>query len=107
MAIDVIKHSFIAKFNISPIAYSEFLEVLCKQFIFMGTSERLIMNQALESLQTELKTDPNWGENLFDEATKTIILIDFGAARDYPKTFVDDYLRMLGSLPFKFISLYQ
>uniref|UniRef100_A0A803MP50 Uncharacterized protein n=1 Tax=Chenopodium quinoa TaxID=63459 RepID=A0A803MP50_CHEQI len=32
MAIDVIKHSFIAKFNdIKPIVYSEFLEDLCKQ----------------------------------------------------------------------------
>ncbi|PNX99792.1 protein pollen defective in guidance 1-like, partial [Trifolium pratense] len=32
VAIDVIKHSFIAKFNnITPIAYSEFLEALCKQ----------------------------------------------------------------------------
>ncbi|KAF5450304.1 hypothetical protein F2P56_030669 [Juglans regia] len=32
MAIDIIKHSFIAKFNdIKPIAYSEFLEDLCKQ----------------------------------------------------------------------------
>ncbi|CAJ1936370.1 unnamed protein product [Sphenostylis stenocarpa] len=38
MAIDVIKHSFIAKFNnISPIAYSEFLEVLCKQTLHMQT----------------------------------------------------------------------
>jgi len=54
-----------------------------------------------------MQTDPNWGNFLFDEATKTINLIDFGAARDYPKTFVDDYLRMVGSLPFKFISLYQ
>ncbi|KAK9707037.1 hypothetical protein RND81_07G168900 [Saponaria officinalis] len=32
MAIDIIKHSFIAKFNdIKPITYSEFLEDLCKQ----------------------------------------------------------------------------
>ncbi|GAB4828702.1 hypothetical protein Ancab_018367 [Ancistrocladus abbreviatus] len=32
MAIDIIKHSFLAKFNnIKPIAYSEFLEDLCKQ----------------------------------------------------------------------------
>lgn len=32
MMIDIIKHSFIAKFNdIKPIAYSEFLEELCKQ----------------------------------------------------------------------------
>lgn len=30
--IDIIKHSFIAKFNdIKPIAFSEFLEDLCKQ----------------------------------------------------------------------------
>lgn len=42
-----------------------------------------------------MQTDPNWGNFLFDEATKTINLIDFGAARDYPKTFVDDYLRMV------------
>lgn len=32
MLIDIIKHSFLAKFNdIKPIAYSEFLEDLCKQ----------------------------------------------------------------------------
>ncbi|GMH15147.1 hypothetical protein Nepgr_016988 [Nepenthes gracilis] len=32
MMIDIIKHSFIAKFNgIKPIAYSDFLEDLCKQ----------------------------------------------------------------------------
>ncbi|GMJ09255.1 ABC transporter 1 [Hibiscus trionum] len=42
-----------------------------------------------------MQTDPNWGNFLFDEATKTINLIDFGAARDYPKRFVDDYLRMV------------
>ena len=42
MIIDIIKHSFIAKFNnIKPIAYSEFLEDLCKQvlssdFMFVG-----------------------------------------------------------------------
>ncbi|RZB81686.1 Protein POLLEN DEFECTIVE IN GUIDANCE 1 isoform B [Glycine soja] len=40
MAIDVIKHSFIAKFNnISPVAYSEFLEVLCKQTLHMQTED--------------------------------------------------------------------
>ncbi|KAL5162787.1 Protein POLLEN DEFECTIVE IN GUIDANCE 1 [Glycine soja] len=38
MGIDIIKHSFIAKFNnIAPIAYSEFLEVLCKQTLHMQT----------------------------------------------------------------------
>jgi hypothetical protein len=34
VVIDVIKHSFIAKFNnITPIAYSGFLEALCKQVV--------------------------------------------------------------------------
>ncbi|KAM7275404.1 hypothetical protein ACFE04_017270 [Oxalis oulophora] len=42
-----------------------------------------------------MQTDPNWGNFLYDEATRTINLIDFGAARGYPKSFVDDYLRMV------------
>ncbi|KAJ8535420.1 hypothetical protein K7X08_023140 [Anisodus acutangulus] len=38
MAIDIIKHSFIAKFNnIKPIAFSEFLEDLCKQTLNIQT----------------------------------------------------------------------
>jgi len=33
--VDVIKHSFLAKFNeIKPGAYSEFLQALCKQVIW-------------------------------------------------------------------------
>jgi aarF domain-containing kinase len=42
-----------------------------------------------------MQTDPNWSNFLYDESTKTLNLIDFGAARDYPKCFVDDYLRMV------------
>ncbi|WCJ22580.1 Atypical kinase COQ8B mitochondrial [Euphorbia peplus] len=42
-----------------------------------------------------MQTDPNWGNFLYDEATKTMNLIDFGAARDFPKRFVDDYIRMV------------
>ncbi|XP_045807800.1 protein ABC transporter 1, mitochondrial [Trifolium pratense] len=42
-----------------------------------------------------MQTDPNWGNFLYNEDTKTINLIDFGAARDFPKSFVDDYLRMV------------
>ncbi|XP_031270401.1 protein ABC transporter 1, mitochondrial [Pistacia vera] len=42
-----------------------------------------------------MQTDPNWSNFLYDEATKTINLIDFGAAREYPKSFVDSYLRMV------------
>lgn len=42
-----------------------------------------------------MQTDPNWGNFLYDEATDTINLIDFGAAREYPKYFVDNYLKMV------------
>lgn len=42
-----------------------------------------------------MQTDPNWSNFLYDESAKCINLIDFGAAQDYPKSFVDDYLRMV------------
>lgn len=42
-----------------------------------------------------MQTDPNWSNFLYDEATRSINLIDFGAARNYPKQFVDDYLKMV------------
>ncbi|GMH23696.1 hypothetical protein Nepgr_025539 [Nepenthes gracilis] len=42
-----------------------------------------------------MQTDPNWSNFLYEEGSKRINLIDFGAARDYPKSFVDDYLRMV------------
>ncbi|XP_043722269.1 protein POLLEN DEFECTIVE IN GUIDANCE 1-like [Telopea speciosissima] len=38
--IDIIKHSFVAKFNeIKPIAFSEFLEQLCKQTLNIGSED--------------------------------------------------------------------
>ncbi|KAJ7537100.1 hypothetical protein O6H91_12G097200 [Diphasiastrum complanatum] len=42
-----------------------------------------------------MQTDPNWSNFLYDQQTDTINLIDFGAARDYPKHFVDNYLEMV------------
>ncbi|THG14885.1 hypothetical protein TEA_016922 [Camellia sinensis var. sinensis] len=53
-----------------------------------------VAKKLLELALMELFTDPNWSNFLYDEATRTINLIDFGAARDFPKCFVDDYLRM-------------
>lgn len=46
-----------------------------------------------------VQTDPNWSNFLYDESSNTINLIDFGAARDYPRSFVDNYLGMVSSLP--------
>jgi aarF domain-containing kinase len=42
-----------------------------------------------------MQTDPNWGNFLYDVGTKQTTLIDFGATREYHKSFVDGYLRIV------------
>jgi aarF domain-containing kinase len=42
-----------------------------------------------------MQTDPNWGNFLYDVGTQTTFLIDFGATREYSKSFVDGYLRIV------------
>ena len=42
-----------------------------------------------------MQTDPNWGNFLYDIGTGTTFLIDFGATREYSKSFVDGYLRIV------------
>lgn len=42
-----------------------------------------------------MQTDPNWGNFFYNPAKDTIGLLDFGAARAYPKAFVDNYLRLV------------
>ena len=42
-----------------------------------------------------MQTDPNWGNFLYDVGTGTTSLIDFGATREFPKPFVDGYLRIV------------
>eukprot|EP00892_Ulva_mutabilis_P001014 jgi/Ulvmu1/10913/UM007_0090.1 len=44
-----------------------------------------------------MQTDPNWGNFLYDEASGKLALIDFGAAREFPKPFVDEYLQMVAA----------
>lgn len=42
-----------------------------------------------------MQTDPNWTNFLYNERTRKIELIDFGATREYDKDFIDDWLCML------------
>lgn len=42
-----------------------------------------------------MQTDPNWGNFLYDMGGHTTYLIDFGAAREFSKSFVDGYLRIV------------
>lgn len=44
-----------------------------------------------------MQTDPNWGNFLYDVGTGTTHLIDFGAAREFSKEFVDGYLQVVKS----------
>eukprot|EP01041_Mallomonas_annulata_P001897 gene1897-3674_t len=44
-----------------------------------------------------MQTDPNYANFLYDHDSRIINLIDFGAARTYPKTFVDGYMKLVWS----------
>jgi aarF domain-containing kinase len=57
-------------------------------FIFYLTIQELFVWRFMQ-------TDPNWGNFLYDVGSRTTTLIDFGAAREYPKSFVDGYLRVV------------
>lgn len=42
-----------------------------------------------------MQTDPNWANFLYNEETKKIELLDFGAARGYDDEFIENYLGVL------------
>ncbi|KAK6342167.1 hypothetical protein TWF730_001646 [Orbilia blumenaviensis] len=42
-----------------------------------------------------MQTDPNWMNFLYNRQTSKIELLDFGASREYPKAFIDDYVGVL------------
>ncbi|TDH66940.1 hypothetical protein CCR75_001576 [Bremia lactucae] len=42
-----------------------------------------------------MQTDPNWSNFMYNASTDTIGLVDFGAAREYPQSFVDDYFHIV------------
>ncbi|EER40397.1 molecular chaperone [Histoplasma capsulatum H143] len=42
-----------------------------------------------------MQTDPNWTNFLYNASTNKLELLDFGASRDYPGSFISTYLRVL------------
>lgn len=42
-----------------------------------------------------MQTDPNWSNFLYDEDSRQLKLIDFGATRFYTSKFMDNYLRVI------------
>ena len=44
-----------------------------------------------------MQTDPNWANFLYDASTSTVGLVDFGASREYTKSFMDGWYRLLSA----------
>ncbi|TFY65323.1 hypothetical protein EVJ58_g2052 [Rhodofomes roseus] len=42
-----------------------------------------------------MQTDPNWTNFLWNQRTRQIELVDFGATREYSKEFMDDWMHLL------------
>ncbi|XP_014366241.2 atypical kinase COQ8B, mitochondrial isoform X1 [Papilio machaon] len=42
-----------------------------------------------------MQTDPNWANFFYNTSTKQVVLLDFGATREYPKEFMDQYIEII------------
>jgi len=42
-----------------------------------------------------VQTDPNWANFLINDSQSTLVLLDFGATRRYPREFIQNYVRLL------------
>ncbi|EFA01775.2 atypical kinase COQ8B, mitochondrial [Tribolium castaneum] len=59
-------------------------------------AEKIIELCLLELLEFRyMQTDPNWANFLYNPRKKQIMLLDFGASREYSKPFMDQYVKIL------------
>ncbi|XP_013179050.1 PREDICTED: aarF domain-containing protein kinase 4 isoform X1 [Papilio xuthus] len=42
-----------------------------------------------------MQTDPNWANFFYNTTTKQVVLLDFGATREYSKEFMDQYIEII------------
>ncbi|KAG7210759.1 hypothetical protein KM043_012253 [Ampulex compressa] len=66
----------------------------------MGTKEHLckmIMRLCLKELFEfrYMQTDPNWSNFFYNPHTTQLVLLDFGACRNYEKSFMDQYMEVI------------
>ncbi|KAJ3317641.1 putative aarF domain-containing protein kinase 4 [Boothiomyces sp. JEL0866] len=99
---DLIKTENLEKMFHVPKVYKELSteKVLVTEFVYGKPIDTLGSNLLklclLELFEFRfMQTDPNWSNFLYNEKTKKIELLDFGAARDFPKSFTDTYLKLL------------
>ncbi|KAF5294249.1 hypothetical protein FQR65_LT10835 [Abscondita terminalis] len=87
----------------SQVFTSEYLDgIPVDQCITLDLDHRKhIANSMFQLLLLELmefrymQTDPNWANFFYNPTTKKLLLLDFGASREYPKEFVDSYVRII------------
>lgn len=60
---------------------------------------KLIMRLCLMELFVfrYMQTDPNWSNFFYNPETKQLILLDFGACRNYDKAFMDKYIEVINA----------
>lgn len=58
---------------------------------------KLIMELCLKELFVFrfMQTDPNWSNFFYNSNTKQLVLLDFGACREYDKPFMDKYIEVI------------
>ncbi|KAG7313216.1 hypothetical protein JYU34_000315 [Plutella xylostella] len=42
-----------------------------------------------------MQTDPNWANFFYNTQTKQVVLLDFGATREYSREFMDEYIEVI------------
>eukprot|EP01114_Cavostelium_apophysatum_P011966 TRINITY_DN26564_c0_g1_i1.p1 TRINITY_DN26564_c0_g1~~TRINITY_DN26564_c0_g1_i1.p1 ORF type:complete len:599 (-),score=100.77 TRINITY_DN26564_c0_g1_i1:9-1805(-) len=59
-------------------------------------AERLLKLCLLELFEFQfMQTDPNWSNFFYNAREKKIILLDFGACREFDRSFTDEYIRIV------------
>ncbi|CAH1112860.1 unnamed protein product [Psylliodes chrysocephalus] len=68
------------------------LDIEHRQFI----GDKIMELCLLEILKFRfMQTDPNWANFLYNPNKKQMLLLDFGASREYSKGFIDQYIKIL------------
>ena len=71
-------------------------QIVVSQQVRNDVAERLLRLTLLEAFEFRfMQTDPNFSNYFYDPETGMIHLLDFGAAREYSKEFVDLYFMLI------------
>eukprot|EP00796_Vickermania_ingenoplastis_P010996 gene10996-7639_t len=90
----MIVSDFVRGIPIDKVASNPEIPVEYRAFV----AEQLLSLTLTELFQWRfMQTDPNFANFLFETKTNKVHLLDFGAAREYPGSFVEDYLDVVAA----------